>query len=153
MNAPSQLRRLAAVALLCSVPCYALPDTPTPKLPTPATTEPSFYIAGAPKPLARGDRAFWTRSTKIEAGALAGVAAFDAAQTCHNLATGGREYWLNTRTCGGAVAIMAAWDLGTVGAAWLLHRTHHDRLARLPMLYEIQAHTRGIIYSRRHHAW
>lgn len=144
MTVPSQLRRVASVALLLAAPILAneKPDTPAPKI-----------EAKAPKPAVRGAAPFWTRSTKAEGWTLAGVAVFDGAQTCHNLATGGREVWLHTRTCGGAVGRMAAWDVGIIGAAWILHRAHHDKLARVPMLFQIEEHTRAIIYSKEHHAW
>jgi hypothetical protein len=133
-------------AMLSGVPARdARPDPPVPRVS-------GAEIVAVHPPVRRGEP-FWTRTTKIEAGAVITVAVFDAAQSCHNLAVGGQERWLHTRSCGGVVGRMAAWDAGMVGAAWLLHRTHHNKLARLPMLFEIEEHTRGIVYSKEHGAW
>jgi len=101
-----------------------------------------------PKPaLERG--AFWTRTTKVEAGVMAGIAVADQVQTCRNLRRRGGHYWHEdelTQSCAGNVALTAAFDAGAVALAWGLHRTGHNRLAKLPMAYMAAASARGITW-------
>lgn len=103
------------------------------------------------KPIAPAHQ-FYDRFAKVEITASLSVAAFDIAQSCHNLATGGREYWLPGR-CHGVTLV----DLGFVAleevAAYALHRHGHHKLERILRLVSVEEQTRGIIYSKQHGAW
>ena len=101
-------------------------------------------VAPARPAMRRG--AFWTRSTKIEAAAMAGLAAADMTQTCRNLRIRGWHEDLLTQSCGKDVAITIGFEAAAVGGAWLLHRTGHDRLAKLPMMYMAAQSARGLTW-------
>lgn len=140
------MKSLLLVAALWAIPAFGLPDSPIPKMPLPESV---FSISGYPKPVARG---FWDSTNKKELMGLAVVSGFDMGQTCHNLATGGREYWL-TQSCPKDVGIMLGFDAAAVGVAWILHKTGHHKLERLPMLGQSEEHVRGIVFSKIHRAW
>ena len=112
---------------------------------------------------------FWDKINKIEFGAMTSLAAFDMAQTCHNLASrrtvqalsptpgvtvpvviGGHEDFLPTQSCAGAVGLTAAFDASALGLSYLFHRTHHLKLERIPMLLMGEQSARGIVYSKLH---
>jgi hypothetical protein len=95
---------------------------------------------------------FWDKPNKLEFGAMVGLAAFDMAQTCDNLANGGNESFL-TQSCPKDLAIILGVNAGTVGLAWLLHRTGHHKLERIPMLWKAGDSINGIVYSKQHGAW
>jgi hypothetical protein len=114
---------------------------------------------------------FWDNINKMEFSTMTSLAAFDMAQTCHNLASrhtvhalgltpgvtvpmiiGGHEDFLPTQSCTGAVGLTAAFDASALGLSYLFHRTHHHKLERIPMLLMGEESARGIIYSRLHDA-
>ena len=125
-------------------------------LPAAAAELPDAPIAKAeavePKPAVQL-RPFYDRQAKIELGLELAADAFDNAQTCHNLANGGREYWLPTQSCAGATALLTAQVAGVEFSAYLLHRTHHEKLAHVVRWFAIAQSTRGIVYSKQHGAW
>lgn len=108
---------------LCVVPCVAvaepLPDSPRPK---PVVSDGEYQ------------HRFWDRTTKIQLVGMAAAGGMDMGQTCQFLANGQHE-WNLTQSCGKNVAITAGFDSAALGAAWLLHRTHHHKLERIPMLF------------------
>lgn len=106
------------------------------------------FVTHSPAPVHR----FYDKPAKIELTASLSLAAFDMGQTCHNLATGGREYWM-TQSCAGDIGIVLGVHAAQEGLAYLLHRTGHHHLERFTRLYTIQAHVRGILYSKQHGAW
>lgn len=95
---------------------------------------------------------FYDKPAKIELAVAITTASFDMGQTCHNLATGGREYWL-TQSCGKNVAITA----GILGAqealAYGLHRVHAHKLERIVRFFSIEQNTLGIALSKKAGAW
>lgn len=95
---------------------------------------------------------FFDRTAKIELALSLTTASFDVAQSCHNLATGGHEYWLPGR-CPGITAI----DYAFVGveelAAYAFHRHGHHKLERLVRLVSVEEQARGIEFSHAHGAW
>ena len=131
---------ISILLLLCAVPVLALPDAPTSK--------PDAFVAVRPSV----HRPFWDRTNRIEFGVMISLAAFDMGQTCYGLARGAREINL-TQSCPKNVALTAAFDTGAVGLAWLLHRTGHRKLERIPMIWKAQDNLQGIIYSKRHGMW
>jgi hypothetical protein len=133
--------KLACVSFVLLAASYAradeLPDMPAPK----AIVQPH-----------RAAHPFWDRANKVEATAMVGLAAFDLGQTCHNLTHGGREDNL-TQSCPKDIAITVGIDAAALGAAWVLHRTGHHRLERIPMLWKVGDSISGIVYSKVHGAW
>jgi len=93
---------------------------------------------------------FWDRPAKVEAAVMLGLAAADMTQTCRDLTHPGWHETNLTQSCAKDVALTAAFEAAAVGAAWVLVRTGHRRLARLPMAYLAQASARGIIYTKEH---
>lgn len=104
------------------------------------------------KPVPKPQHHFYDKLAKIELAADGGLAAFDMAQTCHNLSTGGHEAWM-TQSCGANIGIVLGVHAAQEGLAYFLHRTNHHKLERFARLYTGQAHLRGIIYSKKHGAW
>lgn len=125
------MRYLLLLLLASSLAANELPDMPV------------------AKPSATVDR-FWTRSTKIEYAAGAGLAAWDTTITCRNLDRGGHEYWSPVSNCHQMALFTGALQLGSLTTARLLHHYHHDKLAHLPELFLIQANAHGAIYSTIH---
>jgi len=114
----------------------------------------TIALPDAPKPkLDFQEHHFYDIPGKILFGTALTVAAFDTAQTCHNLATGGHEDWLSTRHCSQATLIIMGQVAAQESLAWVLHRTHHHKLERLIRFFTIEEDTRGIIYSKEHGAW
>jgi hypothetical protein len=130
--------RIVILLMLCvsTLSGNELPDMPAPKV---IITKPVIHP-------------FLDRPNKVEIIAIAGLWTFDMGQTCHNLAHGGRENYL-TQSCGSNIAITAGVNAGTVGLAWLLHRTGHHKLERLPMLWKAGDSISGIVFSKRHGAF
>jgi hypothetical protein len=170
------MKALKILALLvCSVaPAYgqelhAMIDMPQPK------SEAVLGWQGQSK--VSTEHRFWDRTNKIETTSMVVLAAFDMAQTCHNLASTetvithlttprapggyvdvpitlhGHEHSLPTQSCAGAVGLSSAFDGAAAGLAYLFHRTHHHKLERIPMLYMGGTSLEGIIYSKEHGAW
>ena len=91
--------------------------------------------------------------------AMAGARAFDAVQTCRRFAQNGHradggvwvERELPTQTCGGVVAFSAGYVLVGSGAAYLLHKTGHHKLERVPMWLSGVGAAQGIEYSFTKH--
>jgi hypothetical protein len=137
---------LIALFLLLPVGICAneLPESPRPTIQSSWPDKPA-------KPIWKEHR-FWDRANKVEAWTMAGLAGFDAGQTCHNISTGGHEYWL-TQSCAKDLAVIGAINTGTLGVAWLLHRTGHHKLERLPMLWKSGDSLHAIVFSKMHGAW
>lgn len=95
---------------------------------------------------------FYDKPAKIELALASSAAAFDMGQTCHNLATGGREYAL-TQSCsknvGITTGILGAQELLALG----LHKTGHHRLERLARLWSTPNNLEGAVRSKLHGAW
>ena len=114
---------------------------------------PKVAVDAAPKLAANYAPRFWDKTNKIEFASMVGLAAFDMGQMCHNLANGGREVMLPKQNCGAAVAMTVDFEAAAVTGAWLLHKTHHHKLERLPMLYMASQSLDGVVYSKQHGAW
>ena len=125
--------------LLWIAPVYGLPDSPPPKINLEVHT-----LQPAPR--------FWDRPTKIEFTGMVVMGSFDMAQTC-NFLQHGRSERLLTQSCAGNVAITAGFDAAALGGAWLLHKTGHHKLARLPMLYMTGVSTYGVAKSKSLGGW
>jgi len=89
---------------------------------------------------------FWTRPVKVEAAVMVSLAAADMTQTCRNLRIRGWHEDLLTQSCGKDVAITIGFEAAAVGGAWLLHRTGHDKLAKVPMIYMAAQSARGLTW-------
>ena len=124
--------------LAASGACRAneLPDMPAPKV---------EIVNRTPRPDVTPR--FWDKTNKVEFGAMIGLAAWDMGQTCDFLAHGEREQYL-TQSCGKNVAITAGIDAGATLSAWLLHKTGHHKLERLPMLYFAGNSLYGVIVTK-----
>jgi hypothetical protein len=145
---------LAAILALAGVAgANELPDMPKPKVETDAVVAVKTTKLVEPRPTTTNyndDHTFLDRTNKIEFAVGAGFAAWDTAATCKNFSTGGKEYDAPVSSCGQ----MAAWTFGLQGGAWLtsflLHKTHHHKLERIPELYLIGMNAKGAIYSTAH---
>lgn len=111
--------------------------------------------AGAVAPVAPANSVhrFYDHPAKIELAVATSAAAFDIGQTCHNLATGGREVWLPTQHCPQITLVLLGSVAAQEGIAYMFHRTGHHKLERLIRLFTIEENTRAIIYSKQHGAW
>ena len=89
---------------------------------------------------------------KMEFTGMVVMGSFDMAQTC-NFLQHGRPEGLLTQSCPGNVAITAGFDAAALGGAWLLHKTGHHKLARLPMLYMAGVSTYGVAKSKSMGGW
>jgi hypothetical protein len=89
---------------------------------------------------------------KMEFTGMVVMGSFDMAQTC-NFLHHGRPEGLLTQSCPGNVAITAGFDAVALGGAWLLHKTGHHKLARLPMLYMAGVSTYGVAKSKSMGGW
>ena len=127
-----RLRRLVCL-LLMPIPAWALPDAPVAK----STAEHRFY----------------DRPGKLLLTAALTAAATDTAQTCRNLARGGREVFLPTQSCPQVNLFLFGEVLAQEGVAYLLHRHGRHKLERLIRLASITDNVSGLVYSRRHGAW
>jgi hypothetical protein len=113
--------------------------------------------APAPKPL-EAHRFMDTQNT-IAFSAMTMVRTFDAVQTCHRLGENGHradggiyiERSLPTQSCAGVIAFSAAYSSIGIGAAYLLHRTGHYKLERIPMWISFAGAVQGIAYSATKH--
>lgn len=93
---------------------------------------------------------FYDKGARIELSIAATAATVDVVTTCHALANGAHEDILPTQSCKGVSLILFGQVAAQEGAAYLLHRTGHDRLAHAVRLYSIIGNGRGIIYSKQH---
>ena len=59
---------------------------------------------------------------------------------------GGHEDFLPTQSCAGAVERTAVFDASALGLSYLFHRTHHDKLERIPMLFMGEKSAQGIVF-------
>ena len=100
-----------------------------------------------PKPVSDGHVGFWDKKNKIEFVAMVTTATADSVNTCHFLHEGVLHEVNLTQSCAANVAITAGFDAAAVFGAWLLHRSHHHKLERLPMLYMAAINAEGFIYS------
>ena len=130
---------LISLFLLWVAPAYGLPDSPAPKI-----NREAF--------VARPEPRFWDRPMKLEFTGMVVMGSFDMAQTC-NFLQHGRSERLLTQSCPGNVALTAGFDAAALGGAWLLHKTGHHKLARLPMLYMTGVSTYGVAKSKSLGAW
>lgn len=123
-----------AMLLLASGFCFAdeLPEAPLPKLST--------------------VHKFMDTQNKIVFTSMVSMRTVDAVQTCHAMTTitGWRERQLPTQSCAGIVAFSAAFSIAGVGAAYLLHRTGHYGLERIPMWISFAGAAQGVEYSSTH---
>ena len=107
--------RLLSASAVCAEP----PDTPIPNGKS-FTTNSDIRTEPAVK--------FFDKGNEIEAAAM--LPEFtDMAQTCYFLSHGAREFNL-TQSCPANVAITLGFDAAAIMGAYLLHRTHHSKLAR-----------------------
>jgi len=93
---------------------------------------------------------FYDRFAKLELAAAGTLAATDSAITCRFLARGEREMNLPTQSCAGMVGFQLAFYGAGEGLSFLLHRTGHHKLERLPRLYLGSGNAYGIAFTARH---
>jgi hypothetical protein len=93
---------------------------------------------------------FYDRFAKLELAAAGTLAATDSAITCRFLARGEREMNLPTQSCAGMVGFQLAFYGAGEGISFLLHRTGHHKLERLPRLYLGSSNAYGIAFTARH---
>jgi hypothetical protein len=131
--------KVLCLLLVWVLPAYGLPDSPRPKLNAEVRT-----VQREPR--------FWDRPMKLEFTGMVVMSSFDMAQTC-NFLHHGRPERLLTQSCAGNVALTAGFDAVALGGAWLLHKTGHHKLARLPMLYMTGVSTYGVARSKSLGGW
>jgi hypothetical protein len=93
---------------------------------------------------------FYDRFAKLELAAAGTLAATDSAITCRFLARGQREMNLPTQSCAGMVGFQLAFYGAGEGLSFLLHRTGHHKLERLPRLYLGAGNAYGIRFTAKH---
>jgi hypothetical protein len=123
------------ILLLVVCPCYALPDSPKPKV------EPKPPIA----------QSYWHKQSKWVVAAEFTAMSGDLAITCRNLSIGGREFNWDSQSCGQMVGIQLGLFAGAQGAAWVLHRLGHHKLEQVPRLYFTAGNMYGFQYGFRYH--
>jgi hypothetical protein len=137
--------RLTLLLCLLALPMLGneLPDAPKPN-----TTSDSLsgFVEAQPKPVTNM-HPFWDKPNKVEAASMFAMASLDMAQTCYGLAHGGRELHL-TQSCVDNNFITFSFEAATVTGTWLLHRTNHHKLERMPMLYMVGVSTSGVVGSK-----
>jgi hypothetical protein len=122
-----------AMILLASGFCFAdeLPEAPAPKLLT--------------------VHRFVDTQNKIAFASMVSMRTADTVQTCYLMAAvPGRERQLPTQSCAGIVAFNVAFSIAGAGTAYLLHRTGHYRLERIPMWISFAGAAQGVEYSSIH---
>jgi len=123
-----------------------LPDMPRPKITTDA--EMIQPVESAP---VKPEHRFWDKINKTEFSIGGVLAAWDMSITCRNLGTpGGKESNLPVHTCAGTVAFTLGEQAAAWGFAYLLHKTGHHKLERLPEAYLIGSNLDGAICSTVH---
>lgn len=96
---------------------------------------------------------FYDRPAKLELAIWAGVGVGDLTQTCRFMARGIREVWMPGQGCRTMVGLGVASVAGVELTGWLLHKTGHHRLERLPRLLGIAGNSAGLIVSKRRGDW
>lgn len=119
------------VLLFLAAPCWAAPDAPVAKIPV-------------------EHHRFYDRFAKVELAGAGSIAAADSVITCRFLARGQREMNLPTQSCAGMVGLQVGFYGAGEGLSFLLHRTGHHKLERLPRLYLAYGNASGIVFSARH---
>ena len=99
------------------------------------------------------DHRFMDRWNKIEFVTMMTAESVDMGQTCNNLAHVGHEVFQPSQSCAGVVSLTMAYRGAALLAAYGLHRTHHHKLERIPMLFMISGSVQGMVYSKQHGAW
>lgn len=108
------IRKMIILSLLLAMPLCAedLPDAPS----VAATVEhktPSTW-----------------HELRVPLAAMWGANTADIALTCVALGNGGHENWLPSQSCNGTAAIMLGYRAAATGAAWILVRKGHPRIAK-----------------------
>ena len=94
---------------------------------------------------------FYDRTAKIELVVEFAAMSVDSGLTCRNLAQPyGHEDNLPIHTCSQMVLFQLGIDAAGEGLSYLLHKTGHRKLERLPRLYLIYGNVRGAAYSFDH---
>lgn len=93
---------------------------------------------------------FYDRYAKIELAGAGSLAVADTVITCRFLARGQREMNRQIQSCGGMVGFQFAIYGAGEGLSFLLHKTGHHKLERLPRLYLGFGNAQGIVFSARH---
>lgn len=109
--------------------------------------EPGFGKPAAGAPVSHH---FYDRFAKIELASAGSLAVTDSVITCRFLARGQREMNLPTQSCAGMVGLQLAFYGAGEGLSFLLHRTGHHKLERLPRLYLAYANASGIAFTAQH---
>ena len=97
--------------------------------------------------------AMYDRTAKVELAAEVSLMTFDTVQTCHFLAHGGHEDNLPTQRCAGMIGLQLSFAAGAEGLTWVLHKTGHHKLERIPRIYLMYGNASGIAYSKLHRGW
>ena len=95
---------------------------------------------------------YWDRWTRIQLVAGVSMASMDMHATCRNFDVGPHPYenGIPAHNCTQAVLFTAGEQLGALGVSYLLHKTGHHKLERIPGLYLLGANAHGFLYSRSH---
>jgi hypothetical protein len=93
---------------------------------------------------------FYDRYAKLELAGAGSLAVTDTVITCRFLARGQREMNLPIQSCGGMVGLQLGFYGAGEGLSFLLHKTGHHKLERLPRLYLGFGNAQGIVFSARH---
>lgn len=122
--------------------------------PTPAMEPATPFVIARPTSNERLAHRFWDRENTTLFAATAGWAAADFCVTRANLANGGRELNPVARMFTGSTPALAAnFALetgGTVGIAYVFHRTGHHKLERLTSVVDISGSAGAVIYGLVH---
>jgi hypothetical protein len=110
----------------------------------------AFFFLSVALPAAAQEHRFYDRPGKILFTAAGVAAAFDTAQACHNLATGGRELGLPTQHCPQVSLILMGQVAVQEIAAYGLHKLGFHKLERFARFFTMEENTRALIYSKRH---
>ncbi|MBZ5532581.1 MAG: hypothetical protein LAO20_14205 [Acidobacteriia bacterium] len=102
-----------------------------------------------PQPVHAGnyfpEHRFLDKSNTFALGAMVSLRATDAVITCRVLKTGRwEEGWLSTNSCRGVATFNAIFSALGAGGAYLLHRTGHHKLERIPMWISAGGSAAGI---------
>ena len=113
------------VLLLLAGPVYALPDAPAAKI-----------------------HRFYDRPAKVTLFSETLLAGADAGQTCHHLGRTWHERNLPTQSCSGMVGLTVSFMAAGEGLSFLLHKTGHHKLERIPRFYLMYGNIRGLAGSQ-----
>jgi len=132
--------------LLWCLLCSAVPGSNPGRVA--AAREPGFGKSAVGAPIRQ--HSFYDRFAKLELAAAGSLAATDSVITCRFLARGQREMNLPTQSCAGMVGLQLGFYVAGEGLSFLLHRTGHHKLERLPRLYLGSGNAYGIAFTARH---